>query len=120
MHLPWARFELTTSVVIDTDFIGSCKSNYHTIMATTTPCRREGLRYRFKKTDHHDITEILPKVTLSTINQPYILYRMVRLLIDVWQQLMWNDPRLRWEGEPHSLRLPTSVIWTPDIVLYNK
>jgi hypothetical protein len=26
---PWLRFELTTSVVIDTDCIGSCKSNYH-------------------------------------------------------------------------------------------
>ena len=37
--LPWSRFELTTSVVIDTDCIGtcSCKSNYHTIMATMTP-----------------------------------------------------------------------------------
>ena len=35
----WSRFDLTTSVVIDTDCIGtcSCKSNYHTIMATTTP-----------------------------------------------------------------------------------
>jgi hypothetical protein len=32
-----SRFELTTSVVIDTDCIGSCKSNYHTIMATTAP-----------------------------------------------------------------------------------
>ena len=32
---PWSRFELTTSVVIDTDCIGSCKSNYHTITATT-------------------------------------------------------------------------------------
>jgi hypothetical protein len=32
---PWLRFELTTSVVIDTDCIGSCKSNYHTITATT-------------------------------------------------------------------------------------
>jgi hypothetical protein len=29
-----------------------------------------------------------------------------RLLIDAWQHLMWNDPRLRWEGVPHSLRLP--------------
>ena len=29
------RFELTTSVVICTDCIGSCKSNYHTITATT-------------------------------------------------------------------------------------
>jgi len=30
---PWSRFELTTSVVIGTDCIGSCKSNYHTITA---------------------------------------------------------------------------------------
>ena len=34
---PWSRFEVTTSVVINTDSIGSCKSNYHTITATTTP-----------------------------------------------------------------------------------
>jgi hypothetical protein len=34
--LPWSRFELT-SVVIGTDYIGSCKSNYHTITATTAP-----------------------------------------------------------------------------------
>ena len=33
---PWSRFEFTTSVVIGTDCIGSCKSNYHTIMATTS------------------------------------------------------------------------------------
>ena len=31
----WTGFELTTLVVIGTDCIGSCKSNYHTI--TTTP-----------------------------------------------------------------------------------
>jgi len=33
----WLRFELTTSVVIGTDCIGSCKSNYLAIMATTAP-----------------------------------------------------------------------------------
>ena len=32
---PWSRFELTTLVVIGTDCIGSCKSNYHTFTATT-------------------------------------------------------------------------------------
>ena len=32
---PWLRFELTPSVVIGTDYIDSCKSNYHTITATT-------------------------------------------------------------------------------------
>ena len=34
---PWSRFELTTSVVIGTDCIGSCKSNYHAIMVMSTP-----------------------------------------------------------------------------------
>ena len=34
---PWSRFELTTSMVIGTDCICSCKSNYHTIMATIAP-----------------------------------------------------------------------------------
>ena len=32
---PWSRFELTTSVVIGTDGIGSCKSKYH--KATVVP-----------------------------------------------------------------------------------
>jgi hypothetical protein len=39
----YLAFELTTSVVIDTDFIGSCKFSYHTITATTGPvviCKR--------------------------------------------------------------------------------
>jgi hypothetical protein len=34
---PWSRLELTTSVVIGTDCIGSCKSNYHTITVTKAP-----------------------------------------------------------------------------------
>ena len=34
---PWLRFELTTLVVIDTDCLGSCKSNYYTITATASP-----------------------------------------------------------------------------------
>jgi len=34
---PWAGVEPTTSVVIDIDCLGSCKSNYHTITAMKTP-----------------------------------------------------------------------------------
>ena len=34
---PWSRFELTTPVVIGTNWICSCKSNYHTSMATRAP-----------------------------------------------------------------------------------
>jgi len=36
---PGSRFELTTSVVIGTDCIGSCK-NYHAITATTAPKKK--------------------------------------------------------------------------------
>ena len=32
-------FELITFVVIDTDYIGSCKSNYHAITTTTAPIK---------------------------------------------------------------------------------
>jgi hypothetical protein len=46
VHLAWAEFELTTLVAIGTDCIGSCKSSYR-----------------------HDITEILLKVALNTVNQ---------------------------------------------------
>ena len=41
VHLAWTGFELTTLVVVDTDSTGSCKSNYHTITATTAPRRFE-------------------------------------------------------------------------------
>jgi len=37
VHIAWAGFLLTTLVVIGTDYIGGCKSNYHMIMATTAP-----------------------------------------------------------------------------------
>jgi len=36
VHRAWAGFELTKLVVIGTDFISSCKSNYHIITATTS------------------------------------------------------------------------------------
>ena len=34
VHLAWSEFKLTTLVVICTDCIDSCKSNYHTIKRT--------------------------------------------------------------------------------------
>jgi hypothetical protein len=43
VHLAWAGFEFTTLVVISTDCIGSCKSNYHTITTTTVPKCGENL-----------------------------------------------------------------------------
>ena len=44
---PWAGVEPTTSVVIDTDFIGSCESNYHAITATTAPYMEDYIAYMY-------------------------------------------------------------------------
>jgi hypothetical protein len=37
VHLIWEEFELIALVVICTDCIGSCKSNYYAITTTTAP-----------------------------------------------------------------------------------
>jgi hypothetical protein len=49
---PWSRFELTKSVVIGTDCIGSCKSNYLTITA---------VKWKYKSDVHSD--KILSKIS---------------------------------------------------------
>ena len=51
---PWSRFELTTSVVIGTDCIGSCKSNYHTTTAMTAQhaIYKGWIDYLLNKDDH--------------------------------------------------------------------
>jgi hypothetical protein len=43
VHLALAGFELTPSVVIGTDCIGSCNSNYYTITTMTDPNKKTPL-----------------------------------------------------------------------------
>ncbi|MED6265802.1 Neuronal acetylcholine receptor subunit beta-2, partial [Characodon lateralis] len=43
---------------------------------------------------------------------------------NVWLFQEWNDYRLRWDPDKYEgikkLRIPSKLIWLPDIVLYNK
>ena len=43
VHLAWSRFEITSSVVIGTDCIGSCKFKYYTVTAKTAPMDSYGV-----------------------------------------------------------------------------
>ena len=52
VHVTWAGFELTTSVVMGIDCIGICPSNYHAIT---------------NKTEKPAMTELLLRMSLSTI-----------------------------------------------------
>jgi hypothetical protein len=47
VHLAWAGFELTTLVLLGTDCIGSCKSNYHTTTTTTAHNYFHFIGFRF-------------------------------------------------------------------------
>ncbi|CAG2209430.1 CHRNA7 [Mytilus edulis] len=42
-----------------------------------------------------------------------------KLTIDAWLGTEWRDPRFLWDSSPINIRLPISLIWTPDIVLYD-
>ena len=59
---PWTGFKLTILVVIGTDCIGRCKSNYHMITTTTTPCNHLGFSINPKKLKlykgHHMIIHV--------------------------------------------------------------
>jgi hypothetical protein len=47
---PWTGFELTTLVVIGTDYTGSCKSKYHTVTTTTAHVHYIGKHAKIKWT----------------------------------------------------------------------
>ena len=48
----FVRLEPTTSVMIDADCIGSCKSNYHTITATASPIEKVDTINKIKVLSH--------------------------------------------------------------------
>jgi len=66
----WAGFKHTTLVVIDTDYIGSCKSNYNTITAATA----HGVGFFFLKVKNASL-----HITLSKTHSGCIRTRNIHL-----------------------------------------
>ena len=75
---PWSRFELTTSVVIGTDCLGSWKSNYHTIMTTTALSFRRNYSNTYLPI-HNIITKILLFLQIFKTYQMWDLFFLVLL-----------------------------------------
>jgi hypothetical protein len=59
---PWSRFEHTTSVVVGSDCLGSCKSNYHATTVTTNPVTDDHIYCQFV------VVATLPFFLLSWLN----------------------------------------------------
>ena len=93
MLSPWSRFELTTSVVIGTDCIGSCKSNYHTITATTARVAiwyfpgylNIYLKYHLKKKKFGSgrLTRVIKVRLHQTMHVLYICFSVSNLQFDI-------------------------------------
>ena len=75
---PWSRFELTTSVVIGTECIGSCKSSNHTIMATMAPTKIVK-QFRF-------VSNLL---TLSIPDEWLFQKKDVNTKLDIFNCIVW-------------------------------
>ena len=70
VHLALAGFELTTLVVLGTDCIGSCKSNYHTTTTTTAHNYFHFIGLRV-----NNYLYAFDVIWPSEVNCSYVLYR---------------------------------------------
>ena len=73
VHIAWAAFELTTLVVIHTDCINSCKSNYHTIAIMKVNW------YKFKYFLQQQLTSLFNEKTMFEQNITYTFWSNFRL-----------------------------------------
>ena len=71
---PWSRLKLTTSLVIDTNCIGSCKYNYHTITATAATYIYQNVRVFYRP---YRITRIL-------FHTSYFLFNLITVYYGIW------------------------------------
>ena len=70
VHIAWAGFELITLVVIGTACSDSCKSNYNTIVTTTTTLDVE---YDFS---HHNYNTIVTTTTTLVVEYDFSHHKM--------------------------------------------
>uniref|UniRef100_A0A8D0FDY5 Cholinergic receptor nicotinic gamma subunit n=1 Tax=Strix occidentalis caurina TaxID=311401 RepID=A0A8D0FDY5_STROC len=65
-----------------------------------------------------DVTLKLTLTNLISLNE-----REETLTTNVWIEMQWSDYRLRWDPEKYDniqqLRVPSTMVWLPDIVLEN-
>ncbi|NXU51190.1 ACHG protein, partial [Turnix velox] len=65
-----------------------------------------------------DVTLKLTLTNLISLNE-----REETLTTNVWIEMQWSDYRLRWDPEQYDniqlLRVPSTMVWLPDIVLEN-
>ncbi|XP_012356431.2 acetylcholine receptor subunit gamma isoform X2 [Nomascus leucogenys] len=69
-----------------------------------------------------DVVNVSLKLTLTNLIS--LNEREEALTTNVWIEMQWRDYRLRWDPRDYEglwvLRVPSTMVWRPDIVLENK
>uniref|UniRef100_A0A8C6S2L4 Cholinergic receptor, nicotinic, gamma polypeptide n=2 Tax=Nannospalax galili TaxID=1026970 RepID=A0A8C6S2L4_NANGA len=69
-----------------------------------------------------DVVNVSLKLTLTNLIS--LNEREEALTTNVWIEMQWCDYRLRWDPQDYEglwvLRVPSTMVWRPDIVLENK
>ena len=101
---PWSRFELTTLVVIGTDCIGNCISNYHT--TTTAPIRSGVLtgKQTFSKSLLSILKIQMPRLFIwfqNLLEKKFYFWILKRcsvmIMITSWKNLSFHNNYIIWE-----------------------
>ncbi|XP_043300967.1 acetylcholine receptor subunit gamma isoform X3 [Cervus canadensis] len=72
----------------------------------------------------HDLDVVNVSLKLTLTNLISLNEREEALTTNVWIEMQWCDYRLRWDPQDYGglwvLRVPSTMVWRPDIVLENK
>ena len=95
VHLAWARFEITILMAMDTDFIGSYKSNNHTITTMTPPLIKWVSDCWLTSNEHFAAISWQEQVTFNEMMIVFVCTRPARLNWIFIVLASWNNsPRL--------------------------
>jgi hypothetical protein len=111
VHLAWAGFELTTLVVIGTDYIGSCKSNCQTITTTMAPFVMLKLNIIY--------TRIWFIRYIYILNWEFLNDKIVIKTNVLWKFWLWNRLILRVAYYSYSRNASYSLYYIIIIIIKN-
>ncbi|KAG7283487.1 hypothetical protein CRUP_035280 [Coryphaenoides rupestris] len=98
------------------------KHHVSTVLATG-PVRSQGARGFAEERLLKDLFVNYSKLTRPVANTSDVDEKNQMMITNVWVKQEWNDYKLQWNPQDYdnvtSIRIPSEIIWRPDIVLYN-
>ncbi|KFU84240.1 Acetylcholine receptor subunit gamma, partial [Chaetura pelagica] len=95
-----------------------CKNQEERLFQDLMSNYNQNLRPALRGDEVIDVTLKLTLTNLISLNE-----REETLTTNVWIEMQWSDYRLQWDPEKYDniqlLRVPSTMVWLPDIVLEN-